>query len=97
VIKTLSKVFAQCHPRHSLFIKDFDDKQLFAEYFLSGTRQRFYRVSSQLSAKKKTRYGDGVKMVTAALPSVLMEKQSAKTHCLPSARSGALGKGRIVF
>jgi hypothetical protein len=51
--KTLGKSFAECHPRQSLLGLNLDGKQLFAECFLSGTRQSLCRVLSRPSAKKK--------------------------------------------
>lgn len=49
---TLDKHFAECHPRHSPHGKKIDGKEAFAEYLLSGTRQRSCQVPSLPSAKK---------------------------------------------
>lgn len=43
--KTLEKVFAECNIRQRELSEQYIDNGLFAEYFLSGTRQRLYRVS----------------------------------------------------
>jgi hypothetical protein len=37
--KTFGKGFAECHPRHSPLGLILDGKEIFADYFLSGTRQ----------------------------------------------------------
>ena len=45
-IKTLGKMTAECHPRHSSLAKDLDDRYIFSECFLSS-------VESTLGKKKK--------------------------------------------
>ena len=87
-IKTLSKMTAECHPRHSSLAKDLDDRYIFSECFLSS-------VESTLGKKK--RCSDGAKTLIAGLPSVFMEIHSAKIYSLPSATALTRGKHVLFF
>jgi hypothetical protein len=83
---TLGKGFAECHTRQRTLGELYIDNSLFAEYFLSGTRQRLCRVS----------FGARQRKVTVTAPSdgdgsfaecVLWH--SAKRPILPSVRPSA--------
>jgi hypothetical protein len=54
--KTLSKSFAECHPRQSSLGLNLDGKQLFAECFLSGTRQLPSAESTHGKKKHSTKF-----------------------------------------
>jgi hypothetical protein len=58
-LKTLGKGFAECDTRQRRLGKQCIGKAFFAEYFLSGTRQRDLPSAREHSAKKSGRYGDG--------------------------------------
>ena len=88
-IKTLGKMTAECHLRHSSLAKDLDDRYIFSECFLSS-------VESTLGKKKK-RCSDGAKTLIAGLPSVFMEIHSAKIYSLPSATALTRGKHVLFF
>jgi len=50
---TLGKAFAECHTRQRAHGKILIGKGVFAECFLSGTRQRLYRVPTLGKDKNK--------------------------------------------
>jgi len=50
---TLGKAFAEYHTRQRAHVKILADKEVFAECFLSGTRQRLCRVPTLGKEKKK--------------------------------------------
>jgi hypothetical protein len=58
-LKTLGKGFAECDTRQRRLGKQCIGKDFFAEYFLSGTRQRCLPSAREHSAKKSGRYGAG--------------------------------------
>jgi hypothetical protein len=58
-LKTLGKGFAECNTRQRWLGKQCIGKDFFAEYFFSGTRQRFLPSVRVHSAKKSDRYDAG--------------------------------------
>jgi hypothetical protein len=58
-LKTLGKVFAECRTRQRELGTQCIGKAFFAEYFLSGSRQRGLPSAREHSAKKSSRYGAG--------------------------------------
>ena len=93
-LNTLGKDFAECSTRHTAHDDCLLGKDMFAEYFSSGTRQTLCRVSRRPSAKKKSRWHRRI-TVTVTLPSVVTTRHSAKTACLPSAEAQVLSKASL--
>jgi hypothetical protein len=62
-LKTLDEGFAECDTRQRELVELFIGNDFFAEYFLSGTQQRLYRVSQGTRQRKVavtlTGNGDG--------------------------------------
>jgi hypothetical protein len=58
-LKTLGKGFAECNTRQRRLDKQCIGKEVFAEYFFSGTRQISLPSAREHSAKKSDRYGAG--------------------------------------
>jgi hypothetical protein len=83
-LKTLVKGIAECDNRQKKLGELYIDNGFFAEYFLSGTRQRLCRMSLGTRQKKSRRHD--ARWWRRSLCRAPTEWHSTKVHSLPSVR-----------